>query len=465
MPQSSPHPARIDWFSALTSTALVLTLSVVIARTTMLEGFHEPFPAAPGRAAYPRGAGPTASLFLDLLCCVPALLVLVRRAADETYVVRWNGSHVWTGLLAAWVCASVAWADDKFAAAVAASHVTAAFSLLWAASQLVRSWLRLRTVAAVCFGLLLVCLAQAVVYHFVEVPDTKKNFEEHRKEFFQQQNWTEDSYFARQFEKKLESGEMMGFNGSPNSFAAVLVLLAGVSAGLVVQRLIDAGPGRFPWAGGMAVALPLTFWALFLTQSKAAFMTPLLTAAILLAVTALRPVLGRRSGAAYFAGLLLVLAAVAGVVGYGLRFHTLPTASLDFRWRYWVAAWRMFRARPVLGVGWANFGPHYLRFRLPVAAEDIQDPHNFLLKFLTELGLIGAGIGIAWLARLWWELTRPLTPPAPAGVHSAGPSKAGPGAPGARRHAKPPPPASPSPTPNAGRAWPSSRPPRRWARC
>jgi hypothetical protein len=64
------------------------------------------------------------------------------------------------------------------------------------------------------------------------------------------------------------------------------------------------------------------------------------------------------------------------------------------------------------GVGWENFGPHYLRDRLPVASEEIRDPHNFLIRFFVELGGIGGALLVAWLIRLWWELTRPISPPA-----------------------------------------------------
>jgi tetratricopeptide (TPR) repeat protein len=70
----------------------------------------------------------------------------------------------------------------------------------------------------------------------------------------------------------------------------------------------------------------------------------------------------------------------------------------------------MFLAKPYVGVGWDNFGQHYLAYRLPAAAEEIQDPHNFLLRFLTELGIVGAVLVIAWQARLWWEMTRPRQP-------------------------------------------------------
>ena len=85
-------------------------------------------------------------------------------------------------------------------------------------------------------------------------------------------------------------------------------------------------------------------------------------------------------------------------------------SSLTFRWHYWVGSAAVFRAHPWRGVGWANFGWHYLAHRLPIAPEEIQDPHNFLVRFFTELGLVGGLLCVVWQMRLWWELTRPITP-------------------------------------------------------
>ena len=81
----------------------------------------------------------------------------------------------------------------------------------------------------------------------------------------------------------------------------------------------------------------------------------------------------------------------------------------------------MFWRHPVLGVGWDNFGPHYLRDRLPAASEEIRDPHDFPMRFLVELGSVGFVLMTAWLGRLWWEFTRPTAPPAPGMTESETP--------------------------------------------
>src|SRR3982751_3922339 len=90
---AAPWPARLEWF------ALGLALALVIARGTMQEFLREPFDVLPGAEAAPRAPGPAASLGLDLLCCVPALLVLVRRAIDGRFALRRPLSFVPLGLL------------------------------------------------------------------------------------------------------------------------------------------------------------------------------------------------------------------------------------------------------------------------------------------------------------------------------------------------------------------------------
>src|SRR5437764_15126441 len=105
--------------------------------------------------------------------------------------------------LAAWVALSTAWASDTFAAVIHASHWLAAICLMWAISQLVRSRVRLRIVAAVGFGLLLVLVVQSVFYRAIEVPETIRYWNTNRDALLKERNWEPGSFQARQFERKL----------------------------------------------------------------------------------------------------------------------------------------------------------------------------------------------------------------------------------------------------------------------
>src|SRR5687768_4026771 len=71
----------------LTRVAFVLALGLVLARATMMEILRDPLDVTPGAPPVPRAPGPGASLVLDLLAWVPALLVLARGALDRTFRV------------------------------------------------------------------------------------------------------------------------------------------------------------------------------------------------------------------------------------------------------------------------------------------------------------------------------------------------------------------------------------------
>jgi tetratricopeptide (TPR) repeat protein len=138
---------------------------------------------------------------------------------------------------------------------------------------------------------------------------------------------------------------------------------------------------------------------------------PVLVAALFAVWWKWRGPLARQSKRWFWIGAGIVALTLLAVVGHGFYRHGLPTSSLNFRWRYWVGSWRMFLRHPVRGIGWENFGPHYLRDRLPAASEEIINPHNFIVRFFVELGAVGGLLFLAWLGRLWWELTRPTAPP------------------------------------------------------
>ncbi len=58
----------------LTQIAFVLAISAVCARAMVLEVLRDPFDLMTGSSVGPRQCGPGCSIWLDLLCCVPALL-------------------------------------------------------------------------------------------------------------------------------------------------------------------------------------------------------------------------------------------------------------------------------------------------------------------------------------------------------------------------------------------------------
>src|SRR5688500_4500521 len=317
-----PPPAPLESHRWLTQTAFALALGIVVARATMLEIVRDPFDVIPDGESVPGGPGPGASLDLDLVACVPALLILARRLLDPLHVLRARPSHAAFALLAVWASISVLWSSDKFNALIGAANLVAGAALLWSLTQLVRTWLRLRIVVAVCVGVWVAMLAQGLMYQFVELPELRRSLEQNRETILAQRGWAPGSFSANWFEQKIINGEMMGFSASPNTFAAVLVMLSTVAAGVMIQRL--ASRDGIAWAAGVGMCIPVAIYILLLTRSRTA-LAPLLLAAVALAlIRVARGWLASHAKLAYFIGAGAFLLGVVALVGHGLYHGSLP---------------------------------------------------------------------------------------------------------------------------------------------
>jgi len=401
-----PEPPLVEQsaWRWLTQAAFFLVIALVIARSTIQETVGGSVAPVPGGPVEPASPGPATGLVLDLLMCVPAKLVLARRLLDDRFALRLAWSYLPMSLLAAWALGSVLWSGDKFAAIVAASHWAAAMALLWSASQLVHTPPRLRLLGAVGFSLLLVLLVQGFYYRFVDLPDLQRDWRQHGAELLQKRGTAPNSIEATQLARNIESGEVSGFNISRNTYAALLVLLVFLCAGVVIQAASDRDHlgRRVALLVGIALALLMLYRYV---QSRTAFVTPIIGGLLLAAMWKWRRLVACRSKRIYWGGVVLFVLGTAAVVGHGLKHASLFHPSLTFRWQYWVGAGRIFVHHPWIGVGWANFGAHYLTHRLPQAVEEPRDPHNFLVRAAVELGVGGGVLMIAWMLRLWWELT------------------------------------------------------------
>ncbi len=404
----APASAAPSW-RWITQIAFSLALAIVIARFATEEIMRDPWDVVPGGQPIPRAAGPATGVVLDLLSLVPGLLALLRAVIDPTFRIVHRWSFVPLFALGAWAACSVGWSADKFSAAVAASHFLAAICLLWAAAQLVRTWLHLRVAAAIGFGLLLVLAAQSIVFRLIDIPDDVRYFQENKPAILKAHGWEAGSFAAEQFELKLKGGELAGFFVSPNTFAAVGVMLLMISVGIGIQKTLENRQWEWLWI--CLVAAVAAGWIIVEARSKAAGATPVLGALLLAGVAVFRPRMRRRPTFFYWIGVAAVVLCIIAVVGHGLYHGGLFPGhfsnSLDFRWKYWVASFGLFREHPWLGVGWNNFGWSYLSVRLPAASEEIKDPHNFLVRFFVELGAVGGTLAVLWLMRGWWETTRP----------------------------------------------------------
>ena len=404
---------RPSWPIWLTRVAFGGALVLVAARAMLPQYLRDTITVSPlqqGQVAPPRAAGPAVGALLDAACIACALLVMLRAALDRSYLTRRTWSAAALAALALFAFASTLWASDKFAAAAGASTWVAAAAVVYVLAQTVRSWSRFRVVAAAAAGLFLVNVGLGVVYRAVDLPQNQEIFRREGPRLLVEAGLTPGSPQAAQFENRWMKGQTGGFAASPNSYAASLALLGFALGGLAWQRWRD-GEER-GWGVVLALGLLPGLWIFYTTGSRAAAASAALFLFLLLAVWPLRGLMLRKRPAVFALIVAAVLLGVGVVVGVGLATGTLPQDSLAFRWNYWVGGWGVWSDRPLLGVGFANFGDAYLLHRRPVAAEEVKDPHNLLVRFFAETGLIGGLLAVAWLAWTGWELMRRVKPTA-----------------------------------------------------
>ncbi len=111
----------------------------------------------------------------------------------------------------------------------------------------------------------------------------------------------------------------------------------------------------------------------------------------------------------------VIAARLAGITDYfgvfdvrGVRVDDANYAVVE-RMAHWQAAWEMWLARPVLGVGIGNYAVTYPAYALPRWDDPLGHAHNYFLNIAAETGLVGLGAYVLlWLAAFWqgWRAIR-----------------------------------------------------------
>ena len=68
---------------------------------------------------------------------------------------------------------------------------------------------------------------------------------------------------------------------------------------------------------------------------------------------------------------------------------TRTLSSMAVRFDYYLAALKMFINHPILGIGWGDFFHEYTRIKTFPTQEAPHTPHNFILSFAAQAGLLG----------------------------------------------------------------------------
>jgi O-antigen ligase len=246
------------------------------------------------------------------------------------------------------------------------------------------------------------------------------------------------------FEQRfLYSNEIYSTFALPASLAGYLVGPLVVALWVGFQNLAqrNGAAGRWPALCAAAPLVLIVLICLILTKSRSAYLG-LLVGLGIMAWQSRRSVRPRVLLATGLGGLVLVtLLVIAGLWTRRLDPEVLTQSamSLRYRWEYYQGTWRLIAggasslgaalASPTFwsGVGPGNFRGPYLRYKLPEASEEIQDPHNMFLEVWATSGFWALVALLAALGLGLWNVLGPPTQSRVMPVTGRPPTRAKPG--------------------------------------
>ena len=152
----------------------------------------------------------------------------------------------------------------------------------------------------------------------------------------------------------------------------------GLSARRNRKRLLGIGLCLLPIAA-----------CLVLTKSRSGYIASGVGLALVWLLCRERPVrIGWKLPVAALGVAALMVAAAVAIEGPDVLRNAWK--SFGFRVQYWQSSVQMIADRPLMGCGPGNFQNAYTQYKLPQAAEEVADPHNFLLEIAATAGLPAA---------------------------------------------------------------------------
>ena len=333
--------------------------------------------------------------------------------------IRWS----WTdgAAIGLWIMIGLSAADA--AARRPAINLAWEWGAVGLAYILVRNLPRTRDESAMLAAALVATAVSVSVYGLyqavVEYPIMKAHLLANLQAVLLENGITPGTPAQKLFEQRaLESSEPMATFALTNSLAGFLVgpLVLCLALGWGGLRNLKAGTSRLGTLALAAVPALALLVCLLLTKSRSAYIGLAVGLAVL-AARHWRRGSARKLGLALLAVVVVVTALVAvGLATGRLDREVLTEAgkSLAYRQQYWVGAWGVITESPRafwLGRGPGNFGPAYLRHKLPEASEDIADPHNLVLDVWATAGARAALALLAARARAFWNLFGPAVRP------------------------------------------------------
>ena len=368
---------------AAAGATLAMLLIVIVARCLLTEHYQTRLSTVDQALDLGTDAGPLIPLGMaGLLLAANVLFWLSRRRGGVWRV---------TGLEIGWVLCvvaagvSCAFAGNKRLAITAACDWLTVATIGMLLPQLIdRAW-RQRLVLCVLLATGTAFAGRCIAQVGWEYAQTAERFAQQQREAEQAGRPTMDPRSLELFVSRLNAREATGFFAMSNVAGTLMAAMLLTAGGWTAVRWRRGD--RVGAAAVAAVALTVAV-GLALTKSRGGIAAAGVGAVAVLALYVVRR-WGRLWRLWLAAGWLGFALAAAGVVAVGLRSGGLGNKSMTFRWHYWTAAVQMVRQHPITGVGPANFGQHYTAYKPPVNPEEVKDPHNVVVRFASEWGLIG----------------------------------------------------------------------------
>ncbi len=380
-PTDSPPPDR--WQTAL----LAVFVSLVVARTFV--------PEDPGGKM---GHGAP----LDVLWIVLAGAWLLRQLRSDKLRLRFGWPDVVVLALVGWYAvtaiAAMQSGSPRPAMNVLADWVAMGLVFLLA-RQILETERDVRAMIVVMIGLSCGMSAVAVHQYFVTIPadvaayDAAKGSVEALYDATGQ--WLEPGSSERmRFEARLDSRLPAATFALSNSLAGFLVpwlvMLIGIVFDLRRRTLVIIS----------LVVATLMMVCIWFTGSRTAGVAVIAGLVLLAVDRASNLKSSRKSWTVAIAGLVVIAAAAAAILAgtpIGERVASAAWRSVAFRVEYWQATLAMISDFPLLGCGPGQFQDTYTAYKLIGAAEEIQDPHNWLLEVWATSGAPAAILFVAMI--------------------------------------------------------------------
>ena len=318
------------------------------------------------------------------------------------------------------------WTDAAVAAffawwVLAASHGAESgaprpsFNMLWDGMAALIAFLLLRQLAPVgreARAIVVVMIALGVVLsaisfhqYFFTLPADRARLKENPQETLREAGVGPIAPGSPEFElyrSRLETTEALATFSLTNSLAAFLAPWLIVTFGIAVAARQDVTNRRRTWLATALCGLPIAA-ALMLTRSRSAWIAAGIGALILWLLAREGTTPNRRRRWRIAAGIAAAAVVSVWFVAIWRPAWLEPAVrSFSFRLEYWQSTLAMIGDHPWLGCGSGNFGDYYILYKLPIAAEEIKDPHNFLFEIAANAGLpalLAFGLVIVGLVR------------------------------------------------------------------